>query len=171
LRGRKRVFGSRARPVSRGGFVLRGRTADFPAYENQGARDGRFGSDNALMSVMTNGRQIVDPQFGQLTIGTTSDWCGKADWCGSVVRLSIWPDESGSAEPGLQTARELWKDMAAWRDKVAAYAVRRLLDLKNGGRKPAQSPGGSGDPTAPSADGHANGRRRRHVRSSQPTRS
>jgi hypothetical protein len=76
--------------------------------------------------------QIDDPQFGQFHLNRGVDWFeGKAEWCGFPIRLAVCMDEANSPNPALHTARELWKTMDVWGQKVNAYAVSELLALKN----------------------------------------
>jgi hypothetical protein len=76
--------------------------------------------------------QFSDPQFGLFKLNKRVNWFeGQAEWCGVSVSLALKLDHSNNPDPVLQTARELWKAMEAWRQEVNAFAVSQLLDLKN----------------------------------------
>ncbi len=76
--------------------------------------------------------QISDPQFGLFSLDKRVNWFeGQVEWCGVPVRLTVSLDDENNPDLAFQTARELWKAMEAWRQKVNAYAVSKLLDLKN----------------------------------------
>jgi hypothetical protein len=52
--------------------------------------------------------QISDPQFGLLDFDKRVNWfAGKAEWCGTPVRLTVSLDDENKPDPALQTAREL----------------------------------------------------------------
>jgi hypothetical protein len=76
--------------------------------------------------------QITDAQFGLFVLNKRVDWFeGTAEWCGVPIDLSVNLDEGNSPDSAFQTARELWKTMEEWNQKVNAFAVSELLDLKN----------------------------------------
>lgn len=76
--------------------------------------------------------KIIDPQFGQFSLNRRLDrFEGEAEWRGTKIRLLVGLDDEGSPESGFQTARALWADMTTWQERVDAYAVHELLDLKN----------------------------------------
>ena len=75
--------------------------------------------------------RMVDPQFGTFELNKAIEWFeGKATWCGVPVTLAICPD-NGKPDAALLAAKQLWRDMTAWAQKITAYAVAELLDVKN----------------------------------------
>ena len=96
---------------------------------------GPDGSDAELNAAADRLRQpvrIKDKTFGTLTLNRRVDWFeGRATWNGKKVGLSLSAREPADVERALQVARTLWRAQKTWGAKVAAYAARQLLSLKN----------------------------------------
>jgi len=75
---------------------------------------------------------VTDRQFGELTLDRRVNWyTADTTWNGAAVALHLGVDPSGSLDGALATARSLWKDQARWAERIADYAVQRLLPVKN----------------------------------------
>jgi hypothetical protein len=75
---------------------------------------------------------VQTKKFGPLTLDRSIQcFDGTADWNGQAVRLSCYVDESMDLTGALKVAESLWSDQMAWKLQVDAYAVEKLLPLKN----------------------------------------
>ncbi|HET6251983.1 MAG TPA: DUF2262 domain-containing protein [Tepidisphaeraceae bacterium] len=73
-----------------------------------------------------------DAQFGKFTLDRNVDWyVGESRWNDQPIKLTLSPDNAGSIEEALKTARILWKRQPSWDRKVQKFAVSKLLPLKN----------------------------------------
>ena len=96
---------------------------------------GRDRSDaelNAEIKRLQEPVRIKDKTFGTFTLDRRLNWfVGKATWNGRKVRLSMSAHEPAEVEHALHVATTLWRAQKAWRAKVLAFAIKRLLPLKN----------------------------------------
>ena len=87
---------------------------------------------NAEIERLQQPVKLKDKQFGTFTLDRRVNWFeGKTTWNGRKVRLSLSADEPGDVEKSLEAARKLWRAQPSWQAKVLAYAVKKLLPLKN----------------------------------------
>jgi hypothetical protein len=74
-----------------------------------------------------------DPQFGALTLDRSVDWySGETRWNEETIEVNFEATSPEELKSGIDVARALWTEQASWNDRVRAFAVERLLDLKNG---------------------------------------
>lgn len=74
-----------------------------------------------------------DGLFGTFTLNRRVDWYEAAPtWCGNVIGLSIPSKSQDEIEKSLQVARCLWADQTEWQRKISMFAIKELLELKNG---------------------------------------
>ena len=70
--------------------------------------------------------------LGELTLNRRHGWFeGTARWNGRRVDLTLHPGEKLDLSRNLQVAERLWDQQQEWKQKVDAYAVQKLLPLKN----------------------------------------
>ena len=100
----------------------------------------RIGIDSADLELAAVAQElqraviVADAQFGPLTLDRRSNtFTGATDWNGQRVRLRVPADGEAAvpSEKSLAAARMLWADSANWRRRVNAFAVERLLPIKN----------------------------------------
>lgn len=88
---------------------------------------------NAYALELQQAVTFTDPQFGVFSLDRSLDWYQAIpQWRGNSIRLSlntIVPEELNQA---LVAARLLWVDQDEWHQKVTAFAISKLLELKNG---------------------------------------
>lgn len=74
------------------------------------------------------------PGFGKLVLDRRVEWyVGRAQWGGAEVTLNLVAEHDAELEAALGFARRMWADQPGWRQRVGAYAVQELLEVKNGG--------------------------------------
>lgn len=72
-------------------------------------------------------------RFGKLVLDRRIDWFeGKADWNGELIRVTFPVDDEQPDANALKDAEALWSEQAKWKELVEQYAVKELLELKNG---------------------------------------
>lgn len=77
------------------------------------------------------GRQLDDPRFGRFRYDARRDWFeAYVEWLGETVTLTLTMSGQDH-QPALDTAHGLFDDAEAWRDRIAAAIVAKLLPLKN----------------------------------------
>ncbi len=77
-------------------------------------------------------RVITTERFGHITLNRSIGWFeGDAHWNGSSIRINFHIDEESDISSGLEIAGKLWDHQEAWKQKVDAFAVQKLLSLKN----------------------------------------
>jgi hypothetical protein len=70
--------------------------------------------------------------LGKLALDRELNWfAGKATWLGATIDVRCEPDDHGNIDKALETARNLWADQQGWTNKVAAFAAKELLPIKN----------------------------------------
>lgn len=73
-----------------------------------------------------------DPRFGTLTLDRSVGWYqGTAAWAGAAVRLNLAAANDAELADALQAAGRLWDDQEGWNERIQAYAVQELLEVKN----------------------------------------
>jgi hypothetical protein len=103
--------------------------ASLVSIANVGYSDPEF-SEAAAQLQLPETR--MHPIFGVLTLNRLVDWWeAQAVWAKRPIRLQISPAEDGRIDGALDTAAALWKDQERWSQRVASFAVERLLPLKN----------------------------------------
>jgi hypothetical protein len=58
-------------------------------------------------------------------------WDGNALWCDERVELALEGADLGELGAALESAERLWSEQEAWSERIQAFAVDRLLELKN----------------------------------------
>jgi hypothetical protein len=72
------------------------------------------------------------PRLGTLLLDRRLGWWnGEAEWNGAKVQVTADSDENGVLTGAFSTADALWNDPTAWEERVIAFAVEKLLPLKN----------------------------------------
>jgi hypothetical protein len=126
---------------------------DFPDYsihrisvllstdETRAVFDRLLPLDEADEELVAVGEELRKPviistkTFGDLVLDRRHDWFeGRAKWHGKRIELHFHADHSGdpkSIDDALKTAEILWKNQSEWNRKVAAFAVKELLAVKN----------------------------------------
>ena len=75
-----------------------------------------------------------DARFGTLTLNRALEmWEGKAVWAGDTIDIHLEAVNEDTLVPVLATAGALWDDQAGWSERIQAYAVEELLEMKNDG--------------------------------------
>jgi hypothetical protein len=76
---------------------------------------------------------IIDhTQFGKLVLDRRIDYfAGRATWNGEEVNISFESEPGHDISRALGVAETLWKDQAAWQQKVEDLAVQTELPTKN----------------------------------------
>ncbi|HEX5725114.1 MAG TPA: DUF2262 domain-containing protein [Longimicrobiaceae bacterium] len=73
-----------------------------------------------------------DGRFGRLTLNRALGWWeATATWAGDTVQLQLSATDEGELNAALHVAGALWDDQAGWSERIEAFAVERLLPLKN----------------------------------------
>ncbi len=76
---------------------------------------------------------LTDDRFGTLTLDRRVSWFeASTRWCDSEVRLALQASEGPDLKAALRAASELWDAQQTWDERIKAFAVERLLPLKNG---------------------------------------
>ncbi|WP_339729690.1 DUF2262 domain-containing protein [uncultured Gimesia sp.] len=76
---------------------------------------------------------LIDPQFGNLTLDRTVDWYrATVKWGGVEVDLDLSCDDADDVQKTLDVARKLWEQEIEWSVRVKDFAVKELLESKNG---------------------------------------
>lgn len=71
-------------------------------------------------------------RFGTLTFDPELDkYEADVVWHGSPLRLTLYAVEDMELENALKVAEQLWEDQDEWNQRVEAYTVEKLLNLKN----------------------------------------
>lgn len=74
----------------------------------------------------------TDERFGTLTFDRRVSWySGTARWCGQSIDLNVNVEDNDEPSPALKVAYALWDNESNWQQRVADYAVKELLPLKN----------------------------------------
>ncbi|MBI3853442.1 MAG: DUF2262 domain-containing protein [Verrucomicrobia bacterium] len=73
-----------------------------------------------------------DERFGVFTLDRRVNWYeAEISWASKNIRLSLSTDESKEIKQSLALAQALWNSQRDWSERIAEYAVTKLLDLKN----------------------------------------
>lgn len=71
-------------------------------------------------------------RFGTLRLDRGLDWWeGEATWMGNTIRIAVAATDQRELNAALATAGALWDDQGGWSERIQAFAVRELLELKN----------------------------------------
>lgn len=74
----------------------------------------------------------ADERFGTLTFDRRVSWySGTAEWNGQAIDLNVNVEHDVELRPALEVAYALWDNESNWQQRVADYAVEKLLPLKN----------------------------------------
>ena len=96
---------------------------------------GKDESDNELNSYAAKLQEpvtLMDPEFGVFTLERRVNWYeANPVWCGAAVRLTVPAGSPNEIQKSLAAARKLWADQEEWHRRITAYAVQKLLELKN----------------------------------------
>jgi hypothetical protein len=75
---------------------------------------------------------IKTKRFGDLVQNPAIGWYeGTVHWNRKPVKVQFERDKDNGIAGALKTAEALWADQSGWKRKVEAYAVAKLLRLKN----------------------------------------
>ena len=73
------------------------------------------------------------PIFGELELSRTIDWFeGKAKWLGEDISISASLDKKHKPDSSLDTLETLFKEQKIWSKRITDFAIKNLLELKNG---------------------------------------
>lgn len=83
---------------------------------------------------------LTSNRFGRLELDHYLDWFeGEATWDGETIDLHFHDvqrqgevDERQLGEAALTHAEQIWSNESAWKKRIEDFAVKELLDLKNG---------------------------------------
>jgi len=93
-------------------------------------------ADGELQAIAVELQQPVvfsDDVFGDLVLDRSIEWFeSETKWNGETVRLTFPVNDERPDETALMTAKTLWSDQAAWKERTEQFAVKELLELKNG---------------------------------------
>lgn len=85
---------------------------------------------NARAAALQEPVTFEHPVFGTCTLDRKVDWySADALWNGARVQLHL--NESDEIQGALETALALWERQTEWAEQVRAFAVQKLLPLKN----------------------------------------
>lgn len=92
--------------------------------------------DEELKAIVTELQKPVvfsHDLFGDLVLDRSIDWFeAEAKWNGEQIRVTLPNDDETPDENAIETAEILWSNQAKWKERIEQYAVKELLELKNG---------------------------------------
>ena len=134
--GQLDVYRSQLTPYSI--FRIGARLLDEPGGEPQALLEKVLAEETGDTELAAFAREQQQPVFhddadlGRFELDRRLDWFSRSMlWGTSSVKVNLATDEHGQISSALEVARELWKEQAAWSEKVGQFAASRLLDLKN----------------------------------------
>lgn len=75
---------------------------------------------------------VFTERFGRIVKNPQYSWFeGKAKWNRRNIDLCFEADGTGNIDGAVKTAERLWDEQAEWKQKIDAFAVAKLLPLKN----------------------------------------
>jgi hypothetical protein len=96
---------------------------------------GKDDTDAELNQFALNLQQPVtfqDARFGTFTLDRRLNWYGaKPSWGSNSIRLSYTTDDCEKIKGLLTETYLLWDSQESWSERIANYAVAKLLPLKN----------------------------------------